>query len=61
MKSVDSAHRSAMERRLEVLTKENEALRTVLARLHQDNLRLEETLLKARRRRSTDAPFEEKR
>jgi hypothetical protein len=35
------------EKTVALLTRENEALRTVLARLHQENIRLAETLLRA--------------
>jgi hypothetical protein len=52
MKSADDSKGFARvadsDRTVRVLTKENEALRTVLARLHRDNMRLEELLLEAR-------------
>lgn len=42
-----SSERRRFERTVELLTRENDALRAVLARLHRENVRLAETLLKA--------------
>lgn len=50
MKSATEATRlQQAERALEVLTRENEALRTVVARLYDENVRLAESMGKSKR------------